>query len=197
MKTTDPLALFPTLVMRTNSFLDKSQCEEVFKFVKNVKMESHGALRGGGVSSHRGDKEDVILAISNNIKSCMNIRYEILDALNKYSSTSGIVYTEVTNSWVNIQDVGSTLLPHTHPIASLSGALYIKIDEHSSKLNFHNPNPFATFTNNNSVGSDYMYNTYWVEAKSGDLLIFPSWLQHSSHAVNKTPDRTVISLNAR
>ena len=194
--TTDSIGLFPTLVMRTNNFLTESQCAEVFAYIKKMKMNHHGAIIGG-MSTYTGDAEDVLLEISKTLKSCMNIRYEVLDELKKYSATSSIDFKELGNSWANIQDVGGTLLPHTHPLSSLSGALYINIDEHSSKLNFHNPNPFATFTDSNMVSSEFMYKTYWVEAKKGDLLIFPSWLQHSSHTTNKTPDRTVISFNAR
>jgi len=195
MKTTESIGLFPTLVMRTNNFLTESQCEEVFAYIKKMKMNHHGAVIGG-MSTHEGGNEDVLLEISKTIKSCMNIRYEILDELKKYSATSSIDFNKLGNSWANIQDVGGTLLPHTHSLSSMSGALYINIDEHSSKLNFHNPNPFVSFTNSDMVSSYFMHRTYWIEAKKGDLLIFPSWLQHSSHAPNKTSDRTVISFNA-
>ena len=187
--------LFPTLVTRTSAFLNEEQCAEVFEYLKKVKMYPHGTVQGGK-SSHKAKGEDIFNDIANTIKSCMNIRYEVLDALNKYSVATGIVYTDISNSWANIQDEGSTLAVHTHPLSALSGALYINVDEHSSKLSFYNPNPFVTFTQHSSTGSDYVYDSYWLNLNKGDLIIFPSWLRHGSYGVNKTKDRTVISFNA-
>ena len=92
----------------------------------------------------------------------------------------------MAESWCTIQKEGSTLKWHKHPNSIISGILYLKVDDDSSKIYFENPDSI-----------------YWNYAEpvsvmpvTGMCLMWPSWLKHGSgQTLNKSSERIVLSFN--
>lgn len=104
--------------------------------------------------------------------------------------------SKILNSWYNIQELNSELLDHTHPLSTLSCALYINVDENNSALKFTNPNPFIG-NQANTHPSPYNFDWWKENVAKGKLIIFPSWLKHGATKSNQeTTKRVVISVNA-
>jgi len=87
------------------------------------------------------------------------------------------------DSWCNVQGEDSTLKYHSHPKSIISGVIFLKADENSSKLVFKNP---ASLTEN----------THQITPTKGLMVMWPSYLMHGSgDSVNKSAERIVLSFN--
>ena len=190
--------LFPTAVMHVEEFITNKQVYDIFSYILSVpeKETPHTALTASSVSSHDlYNFNNYIHKITNNIPSCRNLEVQILEITNKLAEAYGYSVNSISNSWYNIQSKDSRLNPHKHPSSLISGALYINVDKHSSKIYFENPNPFISFTNSYNV-TDFNHQSFHFTPGTGDLLIFPSWLtHHSGNDINGTDKRTVVSFN--
>lgn len=183
--------LFPTLILQINNFLSKKQCDEIsslFNKDKNL-FDTHQVLKGDKNISSFNKTDDILFKIK-------GLNNKILQKSNEYSKRSGFyLINKITNSWFNIEEKGSGLKRHSHPNSILSGVIYIQCDSNSHPLYFYNPNPFVTYSKTNT-STDYSYEWIKFSPKQGDMLIFPSWLQHGSDdEINLSNNRTVISFN--
>lgn len=183
------LIFFPTLVSYIENVLNKKECEELINLSKNKKFKKHSSLTGKAKSNH-GIEDFILNETSKKIKNL------IINCLNIYTNKLGISKVKITNSWVNFQNKGSRLLEHVHPGHKVSGVIYLKVDEKSSKIYFYNPNPFVKFMEKNE-DSVYNFDYHFIKPKIGALILFPSWLSHSSHSdINNSNERIALSFNA-
>jgi len=191
---TEIIPLFPTLVMAVHDFITKDQCNDIVEYCKTKTFGAHTAFIGDGVSSHdpNGLVTD-LFDISLTVKSCENIFTDIEQLITKYTEDCGYSGTHIVNSWINIQKKGSVLIEHAHPLSSVSGALYLKVDEMSSNLFFKTPNPFVYYS---MMTLKHKIET--VVPKAGSLILFPSWLVHGSNQTeNQSEERIVLSFNCK
>ena len=179
--------LFPTLIMKFN-LLNDMETNQIFQVLKTLDSEPYGAITSG-LSSYSNNS---------NIIKYLNLEKKVQSKLDEYTSKIQIRPVSISNSWFNIQDIGSILKSHCHARSVLSVALYINVDNNSSYLYFDNPNPHVFTTWLNTGESDYNHESFYFRPKNGEMYIFPSWLRHGSHeTTNQTKDRTVISLNTQ
>lgn len=186
--------LFPVGISHRESFLSEEECQEILKLAPESICVEHDTISGESISSHRSFNS-IIDEIDSH--SGINLKERILSEVTSYNKHIGTQECLITNSWVNYQYKGSVLRTHTHPGSVVSGALYLKVDESSSKLNFFNPNPFNHFT---ALDVDnytpYSFQHVWFQPKVGDLYLFPSWLSHGSNGEqNNSDQRVVMSFN--
>jgi uncharacterized protein (TIGR02466 family) len=192
---TEEYRLFPTLVTKTSNVLNAQQRADIFAYVRGLHMTEHGALQGTAKSTHATNKIYLLNDIAEDIESCRGIREDITKLVEEYAGLSKFKVKALDNSWTNTQEEGSVLVQHTHPLSVVSGALYIHVDEESSKLCFDNPNPYIKFTTASDNG-EFTHGSFWFAPDAGDLILFPSWLSHGSgNTTNNTKERTVISFN--
>jgi uncharacterized protein (TIGR02466 family) len=185
--------LFPTLVRRIKNFLSKDEIDLILAYKPNLAL--HGALSGNAVSSH-----SVKSVLLNDIDHIVSLNKRIYKIINEFRLEYGIIKLGIDNSWINIQEPDSRLNFHTHPDSVISGAIYVNVDDDSSKLYFYNPNPYLEYINyfNAPETHTYLnYKTIYLKPNNGDLILFPSWLRHGSEDLNKTIGRVVISFNTK
>ena len=184
--------LFPILVKKVTNFLSVDECNiiqnELLKKESNLK--NHSLLPGKSKSSY----------LINNILDVLsiNLHDKIKVISSSYKKEVGFkMNNQIINSWFNIQKKGTILKEHTHPNSVLSGALYINVDDDSSKIYFHNPNQFLSFCEVEEY-KECSFNWVYIKPEQGSLIIFPSWLKHGSNETkNNTKNRTVISFNIK
>ena len=182
--------VFPTLVRKVSNFLTDEECSAIISKIDLSDFSVHSALSGDAVSNHVSQKENSIESIEHYI----NIKDRLKLELDGYSTTTGISKTELSNSWMSIQYKNSELQIHGHPVSAISGVVYLKVDENSSKLSFYNPNPFLTITEITDY-TPYTFGKFWITPVIGDLILFPSWLSHGSDGVNNSDERIILSFN--
>jgi uncharacterized protein (TIGR02466 family) len=182
-----------------HGFLTDKQCNDIVEHVKKSPglFSSHSSLTEQSVSSHKDGHFKHLELIEQNISSCKEIKSSIQSMIDDYIIDSGFKQSNIFNSWINIQTENSILREHAHPLSQVSGALYLKCDEYSSALYFHNPNPFISFTHISKKVTEYSYAIQKFKPGNGMMLLFPSWLKHGSNGeLNKSDERIVLSFNA-
>lgn len=102
--------------------------------------------------------------------------------------------TQISNSWFNIMGQGQRVKPHRHEISVISGALYVEAPEGSVGLNFHSPLSQCRMAEMLLGSNEYNENFHTIECKEGQLVLFPSWLEHSTE-INQSSRRVVVSFN--
>jgi uncharacterized protein (TIGR02466 family) len=190
MVTMDKILLFPVLIMRKENFLNKKECNEIVKISKKQNLKKHNELEGKSSSFHDLNSNFLIFIE----KYLIN---KLLLCLDEYAEQSGLHTLDISNSWINKQNKDSVLKKHCHPGSIVSGVIFLKCDELSSKLYFYDPNPFNNFINYKKL-TNFNYRDVSVKPNIGDLILFPSWLMHGSdNEKNKSNERIVLSFNTK
>lgn len=100
----------------------------------------------------------------------------------------------ISTMWANmtVARSGDNHHQHKHPLSFLSGIFYLT---EGSPTAFFNPSNFEMFHVWNGLpdGEDNYF--YERTPKVGELIIFPSWLQHSTRRHFGDNHRTTISIN--
>ncbi|CAB5221659.1 Conserved hypothetical protein CHP02466 [uncultured Caudovirales phage] len=196
-----PYNLFPTLVIKIPGFLNNEQIKDALELIESYPDDSRkemdksinvGDLKAATSSFSYEKERDIIHEISSTIPSCKFIVQEIQQCLDEYTSAHRMKPLILTNSWFNIMDRGSILAYHVHEYSIISGAIYLKKASGISDITFKTPNPYARMLsisqNENIPGSKYAK----VSAEAGDLIIFPSWLEHGTDYLSPLNDRRIV-----
>ncbi len=104
------------------------------------------------------------------------------------------------NIWININPLSSFNRPHVHPKSIFSGTYYVKCDEQvgggivflhpAINFQYHISPDIVTDWN------DFTSGTWRIQPKPGDLIIFPSFLNHYVEPNLLDTDRITIAFNA-
>ena len=102
--------------------------------------------------------------------------------------------------WTNINRQGDFNVRHNHPNCHLSGVLWIKIPDESSKFRFTNPMLFQRWQELEHYTSEFkaawnVFPTYHFTPKEGRLMLFPSDLDHEVLQNESEEDRISYSFN--
>ena len=178
--------LFPVPIMLVD-MSDVNCKEKLIEIIDSSEKVEH-ALVPNGVSSfetmpilHHPELEELKIKIEHHI--------------NKYTKYLGIGPLVVSNNWFNIMDEGSKIRRHNHEASIVSGAYYPRAPEGSSKLRFINPLKPFRMTEMYTHQTPYSCFDQDVECLEDLMILFPSWLFHSSTPHFGEKDRYIISFN--
>ena len=178
--------LFPTPVMIISDVVTEEERIDVLSKVKSATYSCHGALFGDAKSTHH-TTQDINNLIGDDILSRLE------EHANHFASTVGIPPVTIYNTWANIQNKDSNLKHHTHPNSEVSGALYLNVDNNAGSITFMNPNPYVKYQHY-CADTEHNFKSFWFKPKNGNLILFPSWLEHGSFD-NEMEDRCCVSFN--
>ena len=135
--------------------------------------------------------EEIFIRENNKNYSYRNILDFHKDIADKITNKVYISNQRLADSWCNIQGKGSTLDYHNHPNSVVSGIIFLKANEKSSKLVFQNP-----LTPISPTAVSPHREIYELTPKTGLLAMWPSYLMHGSGAsINQSDERIVLSFN--
>jgi uncharacterized protein (TIGR02466 family) len=104
-----------------------------------------------------------------------------------------------TWGWGAILREGNTQGIHVHPYANISGVYYVaappaalEASHDGGKICFYDPRPRA---NMNQIPRQITRRG--VTPMPGDMILFPSWLEHSVSAFHGPGERISIAFNAK
>lgn len=175
--------LFPTPVQFFK--LDRELEENEYSFLLNQKQRENS-----------GNTSSVDNYILQN-KKLSNLNRFIELSLNKYFkeiyAPSKNVKPYITQSWVNYCKKGQFHHVHAHPNSFVSGIFYIQADANKDKIYFFRDGyrQLSIPTNDFNL---YNSTSWWLEVKTGDLILFPSSLTHKVETV-ETDLRMSLSFN--
>jgi len=191
--------IFPTPIWKfDNVGIDRKSLSDFVYHVKDEDPEGRQASNGGGWQSH--DFTDPV--IDDN-----PLRY-IRDAIMEraYAAADEFGFDDYTlkmlNMWININNKGDFNHLHTHPGGVLAGAYYLKLPNccygHLSFIRDLNYTQMKEYwgEGDNVYRWEHMNETeHDVFPEEDQLVIFPSWLQHSVGKSAGDGDRISISFN--
>jgi uncharacterized protein (TIGR02466 family) len=103
----------------------------------------------------------------------------------------------ITHSWLTKNPNGATHHSHNHPNSIFSGVYYL--DAESSEVTFQFDTVFSKdfkFLYNYKESNEFNCKELTVSPRTGDMLIFPSWINHKVSKNIGSNDRIVIGFNS-
>jgi uncharacterized protein (TIGR02466 family) len=186
--------LFPTLVGKFENVLFPSQCNEYISYLKQDSLKQYNALSGDALSTFDKGHLTILKQFPHDMANILKMKIQY--CIDQFTLTYKTPKVSLTNMWVSYQYPNSKLVKHTHPGSIISGVLYLRADELSSPIYFYNHNPFAIFTSKTTEESDFIREKIKFHPKTGDILLFPSWLAHGSDVEeNMSEERIILSFN--
>jgi uncharacterized protein (TIGR02466 family) len=103
----------------------------------------------------------------------------------------------MTDCWVNIMGRGALHGPHLHPHSTISGVYYVAVPTGAPGLKFEDPRLERFMAAPPRARGARRRNRAWVTvpARTGQLVLFESWLRHEVLANRDTRERISISFN--
>ena len=123
--------------------------------------------------------------------NCENLKNRIYEAVTEYANKigwQGPKKFQIRQSWINIADLGDQHGHHCHPGYAISGCYYFRVSKEQGPISFNNPNStmlFCQFPQGPACPQ-----TTDVVPDDGDIVLFPSWLMHTTRP-NKTKEQRV------
>lgn len=105
----------------------------------------------------------------------------------------------ITNSWIIRCPTESKHHLHNHPNSIFSAVYYINADDDSSDMVFHYDTTYNTdhkFTYTFSEMNQYNSGNLTLKPKTGDFLVFPSYLKHKVTPNKSQNERVILSFNS-
>ena len=121
-----------------------------------------------------------------------------LDALRFNINYKDELNLKIESMWVNINHQYSYNAPHIHPDSYMSGVYYVKVPEYSGDLVLKHPsNLQPIFTPRDVLKSYNEQNcSKWnISPQAGQLVIFPSWIEHEVTQNLSGEDRISFAFN--
>jgi uncharacterized protein (TIGR02466 family) len=103
----------------------------------------------------------------------------------------------MTDCWVNIMARGALHVPHLHPLSTISGVYYVAVPRGAPGLKFEDPRLERFMAAPPRARGARRRNRPWVTipARTGQLLLFESWLRHEVPANRDARERVSVSFN--
>jgi uncharacterized protein (TIGR02466 family) len=190
-ETSDVMPMFPTLLWKTQL---KAEFHEpldakILAVLERMKRDGPEPAPGRGWQSdqtlHERDEFRELVACINDMAKGV-LRFLKL----------GYADFEITGCWANVLAMGAAHGTHSHPNNFLSGVYYVRAQPGADTINFHDPRvqtgiirpPVVELTAENT-------DQVVMRVKTGTLLMFPAYLQHSVDTNRSEDERVSISFN--
>ncbi len=135
---------------------------------------------------------------------CWSALGRTIQDLNGYSAAEMQRLQIFSHTWFHVTRHGGFTILHTHPMASWSGVYCVAPGEtpedrpESGVLRFHNPHHYSNYfldAGNARLRAPYHHGTWNVRFNPGQLVLFPSWLQHEVMPFYGNDERITIAFN--
>lgn len=178
--------LFPILITKFDISGYDEEDDVVEHLLSNSDLGDHGLLQGNAKTSKT----------RNFLNQYPTLRAQIQLALDMYTKKAGLLSLKTTNSWYGIYENGSKIDRHHHANSQVSGAYYPYIEYGHTSIVFDNPTIVLRPTDIFNNITNYSEPAKEIVVKSGDLVLFPSWVYHYTDP-NRSGKRCVISFDTQ
>ena len=131
------------------------------------------------------------------LKSMTPLRSWIEDCVSDYFKATTApkhdVNLKITQSWVNFSKTGQYHHKHAHPNSFVSGVYYLQTNLDDKIFFYKNQYEQIKFPTDN--WNAYNSESWWFDAKAGELILFPSSLTHMVPTVRGDVTRISLSFN--
>lgn len=127
-----------------------------------------------------------------------------IQQLNGYTAAEMQTLQIFSHTWFHVTRNGGFTILHTHPMASWSGVYCVAPGTspadrpESGVLRFHNPHFYSNYfmdAGNRRMDAPYHHGSWSVRFQPGQLILFPSWLQHEVLPYYGEDERITVAFN--
>ena len=118
----------------------------------------------------------------------------IIDYFNKIVSSSNLITPYITQSWINYTGPHKYHRRHSHPNSYISGVFYISADPKVDKIKFYKRD-YERIEVECKKFNQFNAASWYFQIKTGDVLLFPSSLEHAVEIKKGTNLRISLSFN--
>lgn len=181
-------ALFATPIYLSE--IKRNFSTEELKFVEENKKEFY--INTG---KNKTSKDKFILKQNKMKNLCEDLMVKVNDYFKFVEDSNDEVELYITQSWLNYNELNTYHHEHWHTNSYISGVLYIKADENLDFIRFLNPRyPIFEFSNKNNFNI-FNSGTWDFSVKTGQIILFPSYLRHSVTNNLSNDERISLSFN--
>jgi uncharacterized protein (TIGR02466 family) len=122
-----------------------------------------------------------------------------LNELHRYFGFAPSMRQSISDAWININQKGNFNYTHNHPGKFFSCVYYVKGGPNKGNIEFTTPVEAHAYTiHNHMVGAHNSFSGHALAIPpiTGELLIFPSWLNHLVRQNETAEDRISIAINS-
>jgi uncharacterized protein (TIGR02466 family) len=169
----------------------------LYELGRDFTKEEIEFIKGQEARSNMGNTTSV----DNNLldrNELKDLRKFVEDALDEYFKA---VYApkldtklRITQSWCNYTEPGQFHHKHAHPNSFISGVLYPQANKETDKIYFYKDG-WQQLKTPTEEFNPYNSDSWWMEAYTGRMFIFPSHLTHMVETVQGTDQRISLSFN--
>ena len=174
-------SLFPTTFLKSRYFIDLSK---ELEYIKSIDYRSNETCLQSVDTFVL--EEEVFKKLKNYIQLRLNEYCE------KVLGTSTIL--EITQSWINVSAKNGQHKQHRHPNSVVSGVFYLYLESEMPQITFANPNK-NHYQFEANVITDQCADEFTLNCESGDLVLFPSSVDHYVPQNKISKERISLSFN--
>jgi uncharacterized protein (TIGR02466 family) len=176
-------SIFPTPIYFSK--LDRELSLEELSFINNTKTKTF--KNEGNITS-----DDTYILNNTEFKNLKeDLDLIIQDYFDKVISPANNITPYITQSWLNYTETNQYHHKHAHPNSLVSGVFYINCNEDFDKIKFFNEK-YQTIKLETKNFNLWNSASWWFPVKTGDIVLFPSSLNHMVET--KEGNNTRISL---
>lgn len=168
--------------------------EELDRLIKSLRMVEGEKSTGVARSNQGGWQSDFL-----DLDQAPLFRQATLQALQTVGSQIGIKASceiIMNGCWINVNAKGCSNRTHTHPDSMLSGAYYLKTPADCGRIVMLDPRPQAACISLPvDRHSPLTSPSYHHQPRSGEFVIFPSWLPHYVDPNQSDEERISVAFN--
>jgi uncharacterized protein (TIGR02466 family) len=176
--------LFPETILKSK--IDCNFTKEELNFIKNLPLIKN--------DNNSTSIDNYIL----NNSALSNLKNNILQAVKFYfyEILKSDINTEIyiTQSWVNFTKEHESHHRHSHPNSVLSGIVYIDVDSTKDSIVFYK-NMSNQIVTNKTEFNIYNSDLWTFPVETSQIIVFPSYLQHSVNTKEENNTRISLSFN--
>tara|TARA_R100001132_G_C3262333_1_gene86126 strand:- start:755 stop:1366 length:612 start_codon:yes stop_codon:yes gene_type:complete len=127
-----------------------------------------------------------------NLKKDLNKK--VTNYFNKIICSPNSLLPYITQSWINYTEKNQFHHQHSHSNSYVSGVFYIDANKKVDKIKFFKSG-YSPFKLPPTQFNVFNSSTWWYPVESGDVILFPSSLEHGVDRKEGTNIRTSLSFN--
>jgi uncharacterized protein (TIGR02466 family) len=165
------------------------------KYCHALKQSSSGRV----VSNGGGWQSNDLALDTPELQELFRAITDKLNELHRYFSLGETLRQSIDEAWININKKGNFNYTHNHPGKFFSCVYYVKGGQNKGNIEFTTPIEAHAYTiQNNMVAAHNSFNSHALSVPpiTGELLIFPSWLDHLVRQSESDEDRISIAVNS-
>ena len=170
------------------SKLERALTKEELKTINKYKKETY--KNEGNITSN--DNYVLENKTLKNLKKDLNKM--VIDYFDKVICTSNSIIPYITQSWINYTEADQFHHRHSHPNSYVSGVFYIDVKKEIDQIIFYRPG-HKTFELSVARYNDFNSSSWWCSVQTGDVILFPSSLDHGVDKKKGTNTRISLSFN--